>query len=127
RDKPQSFSVKRDEPPREDSEFYRFAARALETALAEFGPTPRPYNAAVLPTKDQQFYVYVYPAPLKANSYPLGGDTRYLISGDGKQILEKRQPHKTIIDAGKGKKGAALSHRHVLSDTPEDTDVLHVL
>ena len=127
--KPHSFTVKHEDPLREDGDFYLSAARALEIALADFGATSRPYNTAVLPTKDRQFYVYVYPAPLKANSYPLGGDMRYLISGDGKQILEKRQLHKTIIEASpaKGKKGSAGTHTHVLSDIPEDTDVLHVL
>ena len=127
--KPQAFSVKREELLREDSDFYLFAARAVETALADFGGTSRPYNAAVLPTGDQQFHVYLYPAPLKANSHPLGGDVRYLISGDGKQILQKSVLHKTIIEvsAAKAKKGVASSHTHVLSDFPEDTDVLHVL
>jgi hypothetical protein len=127
--KPRAFSVKREELLREDSDFYLFAARAVETALADFAGIPRPYNAAVLPTEDQQFYVYLYPAPLKANSYPLGGDVRYLISGDGRQILDKRVLHKTIIEvsAAKAKKGVAGSHTHVLSDIPEDTDVLHVL
>jgi hypothetical protein len=127
--KPRAFSVKREQLPREDSDFYLFAARAVDSATADFGGTPRPYNAAVLPTADQQFYVYLYPAPLQANSYPLGGDVRYLISGDGKQILEKRVLHKTIIEvsASKAKKGVAGSHTHVLGDIPEDTDVLHVL
>jgi hypothetical protein len=127
--KPQSFTVKRDDPFREDNDFYLFAARALETASADFGGTPRPYNAAVLPARDQQFYVYLYPAPLKANSYPLGGDVRYLISGDGKQILEKRPLHKTIIETSpaKGKRVVAGFHTHVLSEIPEDTDVLRVL
>jgi hypothetical protein len=127
--KPRAFSVKREELLREDSDFYLFAARAVETALADFGGTSRPYNAAILPTGDQQFHVYLYPAPLKANSYPLGGDVRYLISGDGKQILQKSVLHKTIIEvsAAKAKKGVASSHTHVLSDFPEDTDVLHVL
>jgi hypothetical protein len=128
-DKSQSFTVTRDDPPREDRDFYLSAARALEIALADFGGTPRPYNVAVLPAADHELYVYLYPAPLKANSYPLGGDVRYLISSDGKQILEKRPLHKTITETSpaKGKKGAAGSHTHTLSDIPEDTDILHVL
>lgn len=128
-EKPQSFGVKHDDPPREDIGFFLFSARALGIALADFGGTSRPYNAAVLPAPGNQLFVYLYPAPLKANTYPLGGDVRYLISSDGRQILEKRQLHKSIVESGprKGKKVVAGFHNHVLSDVPEDTDVLHVL
>jgi hypothetical protein len=127
--KPGQFEVKRDDPPREDGGFYLFAARALELALADFGQTARPYNAAVLPTAEGRLYVYLYPAQVKANVSPLGGDVRYLVSEDGRKILEKRQLHNTIIEGGpgKGKKVAGGVHTHVLSDVPEDTDVLHVL
>ncbi len=54
---------------------------------------------------------------------------RYLMSGDGTKILEKRQMHKTIIETAprSGKKAVAGFHTHVLSDLPEDTDVFHVL
>jgi hypothetical protein len=127
--KPGQFEVKRDDPPREDGGFYLFAARALELALADFGRPARPYNAAVLPAEDGRLYVYLYPAQVKANVYPLGGDVRYLVTGDGEKILEKRQLHKTILETGpvKGKKVAEGVHTHVLRDVPEDTDVLHVL
>jgi hypothetical protein len=113
-----------------------FAARALDLASADFGRTNRPYNVAVLPVtgadaKDQQelLYVYFYPAQTKAGIYPLGGDARYLASADGMKIIEKRQMHKAVVDAApaKGKKMAAGFHSHILSDEPEDTDVLHVL
>jgi hypothetical protein len=128
-EKLQSFGVKLDDPPREDIDFCLFGARALEMALADFGATSRPYNTAILPAADHRLYVYLYPAQLKANSYPLGGDVRYLISGDGKQILEKRQLHKTIIETNpaKGKRAAAGFHTHGLNDIAEDSDVLHVL
>jgi hypothetical protein len=134
--KPKEFSVKKNDPAREDEGFYLFAARAMELASAEFGKMNRPYNAAVLPVTgadatDQQglLYVYFYPAQKKAGTYPLGGDARFLVSADGMKILEKRQMHKTVLDVGpvKGKKMVAGYHSHVLSDVPEDTDVLHVL
>jgi len=127
-DKPQAFSVQREEPPLEDTGFYLFAARALELALADFGRPARAYNDAVLPAPGDQLYVYFYPAPLKAGSYPLGGDVRYLVAADGGKILEKRQLHKAIVEDGgaKGKK-ATGSHTHVTGEEPEDTDVLHVL
>lgn len=134
--KPKEFAVKKDDPPGVDEGFYLFAARALELALADFGHTNRPYNYAVLPAthaevRDEQglLYVYLYPAQTKAGVFPLGGDLRYLISADGTKILVKRQMHKTILEttAAKGKKVVAGFHTHVLSEEPEDTDVLHVL
>jgi len=127
--KPQSFNISHDDPPKQDTAFYLFAARALELVLADFGRTSRPYNAAVLPATDGLLYAYLYPALLKAGAYPLGGDVRYLISADGQKILEKRQLHKAIIETapGKNKKAVAGFHSHTLSEVPEDTDVLHVL
>jgi hypothetical protein len=127
--KPQSFSVSHDDPPKEDTGFYLVAARALEMALADFGQPSRPYNSAVLPAASNQMYVYLYPAPIKAGIYPLGGDVRYLLSADVQKILEKRQLHKTILETppAKGKKAVYGFHSHVTSDVPEDTDILHVL
>ena len=134
--KPKEFTVRKTEPPRDDTGFYLFAARAIELASAEFGKVSRPYNTAVLPVtgadgKNQQgpLYVYFYPGQTKAGVYPLGGDARYLVSADGMKIIEKRQMHKTVLDVApmKGKKTVAGFHNHVLSDVPEDTDVLHVL
>jgi hypothetical protein len=127
--KPGQFEVQRDDPPREDGGFYLFAARALQNALADFGRTARPYNAAVLPAAEGRLHVYLYPAQAKANVYPLGGDVRYLVTPDGENILEKRQLHKSIVETGpmKGKKFVAGLHTDTLSDVPEDTDVLHVL
>ena len=128
--KPQEFKVKEETPERGDNGFYLVAARAIEVALGDFRGEKRPYNEAVLPAPQDQLFVYVYPAQTKARVYPLGGDVRYLISSDGTKILEKRQMHKTILEApppDKGKKLAAGFHSHVLGDLPEDTDVFHVL
>jgi hypothetical protein len=133
---PKEFAVKKHDPAREDKEYYLFAARAIELTLAEFGKASRPYNTAVLPVtaaddKDQPglLYVYFYPAQTKAGVYPLGGDVRYVVSPDGMKIIGKRQMHKTVLDVApvKSKKMVAGYHSHVLSDVPEDTDVLHVL
>jgi hypothetical protein len=134
--KPKEFTVKQDEPAKEDQGFYLFAARALELALADLGQANRPYNAAVLPANGRDdegtpglLYVYLYPAQTKVGVYPLGGDVRYLGSADGMKILAKRQMHQSVLDFAppKGKKKVAGFHSHVLSDEPEDTDVLHVL
>ena len=134
--KPKEFAVKKDDPVKEDTGFYLFAARALEAALADFGRVGRPYNAAVLPATHSEvtdgeglLYVYLYPTQTKAGIFPFGGDVRYLISADGTRILVKRQLHKIILEPApaKGKKLPAGYHTHVLTDQPEDTDVLHVL
>jgi hypothetical protein len=128
----QDFTVKKLDPPQEDTSFYLAAAKAIDTALHDFQGENRPYNVAVLPAPPNQLYVYVMPAQTKTGIYPLGGDARYLITPDGGTIIEKRQLHKTIIeyDASslpKGTTPAAGYHTHVLSDVPEDTDVFQVL
>lgn len=129
--KPQEFSIVKNEPALADVGFYLFAARALELAIQDFGKTSRPYNTAALPARENQLYVYLYPAPTKPGVYPLGADVRYLVSSDGQKIIEKRQLHKTTIESQKnspkGSKVVASFHTHVLSDLPEDTDVLNVL
>ena len=124
------FVVRKEPEEREDEGFFLHAARAIESATRDFGAANRPYNVAVLPAQEeQQLYVYLYPAQTDARVYPLGGDARYRVSPDGTKILEKRQMHKSIIETRPhtGKKTAAGFHTHVLSDLPEDTDVVHVL
>ena len=128
--KPQEFSVSEENAQRADAGFYLFAARAIELAQHDFQGVKRPYNIAVLPAPQGQLYVYIYPGQTKPRIYPLGGDVRYLVSSDGTKIVEKRQLHKSILESPpleKAKKLAAGFHTHVLSDLPEDTDVLHVL
>jgi hypothetical protein len=128
----EQFSVKKIDPPREETSFYLAAARAIDTALHDFHGENRPYNVAVLPASPNGLYVYVMPAQTKPDTYPLGGDVRYLITADGSAVVEKRQLHKTILDISqsslpKGTTPSAAFHTHVLSDVPEDTDVFHVL
>jgi hypothetical protein len=127
---PQAFEVQKYNPPKEDSSFYLFAARAIDIALADFRGEQRPYNVAVLPAKSNQMYVYVVPAQTKEGIYPLGGDARYLISPDGTKIVEKRQLHISIIEFAKPpdlQEVKTSFHTAVLDDIPEDTDVFHVL
>ncbi len=129
---PEQFNVKKYDPPQEDNAFYLSAARAIETALAAFTGEKRPYNAAVLPAKSAQLYVYIYPARTEADVYLIGGDVRYLVSPDGLTIQETRYLHKAIIEypdftkSGKAKEGWTAEmgvHNHILDDVPEDTDV----
>jgi hypothetical protein len=129
---PERFSVKKIDPPQEDTSFYLAAARAIDLALRDFRGENRPYNVAVLPVSSDRLYVYVIPAQTRSDVYPIGGDVRYLITGDGTAIVEKRQLHKTILDISQSslpKDGmpSGAFHTHVLSDVPEDTDVFHVL
>jgi hypothetical protein len=129
---PDQFNVKKYDPPQEDNSFYLFAARAIDMALAAFTGEKRPYNAAVLPAKSGQLYVYIYPASTKSDIYLIGGDVRYLVSPDGLTLLETRQLHRAIIEytdftkskkAKEGWKTEMGIHNHILDDVPEDTDV----
>lgn len=117
------------DPPREAPENLIATERALELAISDFGSVKRPYNTAVLPAGDGNLYVYLYPSQTTDDVWPLGGDVRYTISADGKRILEKRQLHKAILDMRVDPKLHMVSgvHIHVLSDVPEDTDILYVL
>lgn len=126
----QHFSVKHYDPPQEDRGFYFHAAIAIDTALHDFqGPTRR-YNVAVLPADSDHLFVYVYPAQIDKSVFVMGADARFLVSGDGSTIIDKHQMHKAIIefrDPGEGKRPVAGMHGHVLSDSPEDSDVFYVL
>jgi len=121
------FTVKKTDPPVEDKGFYLAAAKAIETASRDFGKPSRPYNTYVLPSENDQLYVYLLPAQTVNGIYPLGGDVRYTIAADGGSILEKRQMHKSILEPNIGQNLAASYHTHILSNLPEDSDVFHVL
>ena len=102
------------------------------TDFLKFVPERRPYNIAAIPADGGKLWVYLVPAPTKPGIWPLGGDLRYLLAADGTKVLEKRQLHKSIIEVAAPKEAADAQpvmgmHTHVLSDGPEDTDVLHVL
>ncbi len=129
-DSPTQFHARKLDSSKEDTSFYLFAARALETAIGDFKGEQRPYNAAVLPGIDRQLWVYVLPAQTETGIYPVGGDSRYLISSDGLKILEARRMHKSIIefdlrDPTRASEG--LLRTAVLDEVPEDSDVFYVL
>jgi hypothetical protein len=130
---PEEFHVQRHEPPAEDTGFYFAGVKAMMVAGKDFQTTAenRPYNPSVLPAPSGQLYVYMVPAQTQNGVFPFGGDARYLVTADGNTIVEKRQLHKAILemktqDAAPGKTAGGW-HTHVLSDVPEDTDVLYVL
>ena len=125
------FEVKSFDPPIEDKGWNLAAAKGIETVMRDFGATTRPYNVAVLPEgHHHSMYVYLYPAQVKAGVYPLGADVRYRVTLDGMKIIEKRQMHKSIIESIPTRSDITVKvgyHSHVLSEIPEDTDVLLVL
>jgi hydrogenase maturation factor len=93
----------------------------------DLGPVNRPYNAYAIPAEKTQLYVYLLPAQTDNDVYPLGGDVRYTFSADGLTILEKRQMHKSVLEFKIDKTTVAGSHSHVLTLSPEDSDVFYVL
>ena len=127
---PHDFRVKTYDPPQENTGFYLNAAKATETVLNDFRRDQRPYNMSVIPVDGGQMYVYIYPGSTVSGVYLLGGDARYLISADGATVVEKRQLHKSVLEFSGGEKGktpVSGMHSHVLSEIPEDTDVMYVL
>jgi hypothetical protein len=124
---PKEFKASKLGPPREDTGYFLFAARAMDLSAADFKGEDRPYNIAVLPAPSDQFYVYIIPAQTQNGVYPLGGDARYLISADGLKVLEKRQMHKAIIEFAARDNVQAGYHIAVMDEIPEDSDVFHVL
>ena len=132
---PDQFDIEEFDPPKEDSGFFRSAAKAIDVALKDFiehfEGQKRPYNVAVLPAEKDQLWVYLVPAPTKPGVWPLGGDVRYLMSADGTKIRAKRQLHKAIIEneppKDKDQQQIGRIHMTFIDETPEDTDVFHVL
>jgi hypothetical protein len=126
-EKPDVFTVKKHDPPLEDTGFYLNAARSIATARQDFHGEQRPYNVAILPAENGSFYVYILPAQTVEGVYPVGGDVRYLISADGQKIVSKRRMHQDIINFTIRKDSTYSLHTHILSDAPEDSDVFEVL
>jgi hypothetical protein len=120
------------EPEVVDTAYYARAARALDVSRRDFGSATRPYNAMVLLSeRGDEWLVYLVPAPTRAGVWPLGADVRYRVTPDGRRIIDRRRLHNTVLEFGAtttgGETPAAGMHSAVLSDRPEDTDVLHVL
>jgi hypothetical protein len=122
------------EPPRADTDYYAHAARAIATSLTMFrSAAARPYVATVIPADDGPgWWVYFYPAPVGDGTWPRGGDMRFRVSADGRVITESRHLHKAITEysAQTARSASAPSvdkQSLVAGDTPEDTDVFHVL
>ena len=125
--KPDEYTAVKIDAPTDVTTDLGPSERAIDLTIADFQHERRPYNTAILPAPGGDLYVYLYPGQTKDTVWPLGGDVRYTISADGKQIIEKRQMHKSILDLEYNSQAVAGVHSHVLSDVPEDSDVLYVL
>jgi hypothetical protein len=121
------------DPPQPDTSYFARAARAIETSITMFRrPVARPYIATAIPAADGPWwFVYLYPAPLESGSWPRGGDMRFRVSADGRVITESRRLHESITEYNvrTARPASALLERESLvsGDTPEDTDVFHVV
>ena len=121
------------DPPEPDTSYFARAARAIEVSIAMFHrPVARPYIATAIPSDDGPWWlVYLYPAPVVSGSWPRGGDMRFRVSADGRVITESRHLHDSITEYSPraARPSSALFPREPLvsGDTPEDTDVFHVI
>jgi len=121
------------DPPLERTDFYFSVAKALESALNDFGPVNRPYNTCAIPLETGQLYIYLIPAQTTGGVYPLGADVRYTFTSDGSTILEKHPMHKTVLEFDSrqkptdGRRLEAGFHTHLLSNRPEVSDGFYVL
>lgn len=125
-----AYTVRKNIPPAPDTSGLLLRALAAETARAKFTPVAqRPYTSMVLPSVEGKMWVYLYPSQTRNDVFPLGGDTRFLVSADGKTVLEKRQMHVSILDLATptGKQPTYGYHTAVIDDRPEDTDIMYVL
>lgn len=128
------FIITKNEPLKQSNDFYFKAAKAIKICATDFSQIPhhnRRYNVAVLPAEDNNFWVYLYPAPQKSNILPLGGDVRYLIDSNTYKIKERWRMHIRIMEVNynleEGKKAVMGVHTNLMDDAPEDTDVYYVL
>lgn len=122
-------SVVTHNPAVEDTDAWLRAALAFETAKEKFGPAGRPYNLAVIPAPNDQWFVYAYPAQTDLSIFPAGGDTRYLIAASGTTILDSHRMHASILENKweKDKTPEMTYHTAFLDDVPEDSDVANVI
>jgi hypothetical protein len=125
-----AFVARRWHPFRVNHGYYWRASLAVDTAAGSFRPAEqRPYSFAVIPEESGEWWVYAYPSAERTGSWPLGGDTRFRVSSDGRSIVEQRQLHRAIVELSPAERNppAVLVHSHNPSCAPEDTDVLAVL
>ena len=118
------------DPPEEDTGYFARAARAIETSVTMFrAAADRPYIATAVPAGDGPWWwVYLYPAPSRPGAWPRGGDRRFRVSADGRVITDSRHLHESITEyTPRTARSGGEVERETVADTPEDTDVFHVI
>ncbi len=128
------ITVKKNEPPKEETGDLLLKALALRTCHAVFLPGKFTYNSCVLAAPNGEHYVYFYPGSTTAGLYLLGGDVRYRVAHDGQHIVETRTMHRSVlpyprpVPESMGDYKALIGlHSALVDNIPEDTDVFHVL
>ena len=116
-------------PMIEDREVWFHEALAFDKFRSELTGHGRPYNLAVTPAPNGNWFVYSYPAQTDLAVFPYGGDTRFTVSADGVSPLATHKMHMSILE-NKKPKGVAVEMTYrtsFLDDAPEDSDVSSVL
>ena len=125
--RPDSFTARKLDPPTPVLGDERLAAVALHTSLDDFGTQQRAYNSYVLPRDDRKFWVFFLPAPTNQLLYPLGADVRFLISADGRQILEKHPMHHALLNMALPDSALYGLNTVLVDDVPQESDVFLTL
>ena len=125
--RPDSFVVSANDPPRARVGVERRAAVALRLASTDFGTPSRRYNAYVLPRTDGAFWVYFLPAQIDGGEFPHGADVRYLVDSSALRIVEKHPMHRGLLNLALPDDAVAGMHTVLVDDVPQDSDVFLVL
>lgn len=119
------------DPPIVASDADLRAFRARSTAVRAFEARPRsytgPYNVYVLPRSGGTWWAYFLPAQTQLGVYPHGGDVRFVMSADGRTVLEVHQMHNTVLQMQVPAEAVAGMHTVVTANVPQDSDVFLVL
>lgn len=131
-DEPGDFKIKAIDPPRSEKGELLASAKAIALALKDHEGPERPYNVLLGRDDDDTIRVYLVPAPVDPAKWVLGSDALYVISADGEKIITKRTLHDQLIERpalneSQVKPDTVGEHETTVADTPEDTDVYHVL
>jgi hypothetical protein len=126
-ERPDSFVMRTHAPPSPLTGAERLAAGALHAAKVDFGTPQRAYNNYVLPRADGSFWVYFLPAQTDAREFPHGADVRYLVTADGRRILDKHPMHRALLNLAVPDSAVFGYHTVLVDDIPQDSDVFLVL
>jgi len=121
------------DPPAVDTGYFANAARAIESSILMFHrSSSHTYVAMAIPAEEPPWWlVYIYPAASGDGVWPIGGDMRFRVSADGRVITESRRLHESVrqysVRTARSASRPWEGQPFVSGDTPEDTDVFHIL